>query len=78
MSGAVINLIVQLIAGVLGGSAAGGALKDYDLIPLLAGAGGNVDVGALLGQAVGGGVAGAILTAVIGAVKNMMGGQPAR
>jgi hypothetical protein len=101
MSGAVINLIVQLIAGVLGGNAAGGALKDYDLgtlgnsitgaiggvaggqilqslIPLLAGAGGNVDVGALLGQAVGGGVAGAILTAVIGAVKNMMGGQPAR
>jgi hypothetical protein len=37
-----------------------------------------VDVGALLGQAVGGGVAGAVLTFIVGLIKNMMAGQAAR
>ena len=101
MSSTLINLIIQLIAGAIGGNAAGNALKDYDLgtfgnsisgaiggvaggtvlqslIPMLAGAGGDLDVGPLLGQAVGGGVAGAILTFIVGLVKNMMAGQPAR
>jgi hypothetical protein len=32
----------------------------------------------MLGQAVGGGVAGAIVTAVVGLIKNAMAGQPAR
>jgi hypothetical protein len=32
----------------------------------------------LLGQAVGGGAAGAILTLIVGVVKNMMSGQTAR
>ncbi len=42
------------------------------LIPLLAnsGAGGMPDIGALVGQAAGGGVAGAVLTAVIGMLKS--------
>jgi hypothetical protein len=40
------------------------------LVPMLANAGTTVDVGALVGQAVGGGAAGAILTAVIGLIKN--------
>jgi hypothetical protein len=31
-----------------------------------------VDVGALLGQAVGGGVAGAVVTAAVGLIKNKM------
>jgi len=85
MSGTFINIIIQLIAGAIGGNAAGNALKDYDLgmlgnsisgavggvaggtvlqslIPMLAGGAGGVDIGAVLGQAVGGGVAGAILT----------------
>ena len=98
MSDTLVNLIIQLIAGVVGGNAAGTALKDYDLgkvwntiagglggvaggqvlqalIPFLAGAGGNVDVGALLGQAVGVGVAGAIVTFIVGAIKNAMSGQ---
>ena len=44
---------------------------------MLAGAGGSVDIGAVLGQAVGGGVAGAIVTVVVGLVKNMMAGQAA-
>jgi hypothetical protein len=98
MSDTLINLIIQLIAGVVGGNAMGAGLKDYDLgklwntvagglggvgggqilqalIPFLAGAGGNADIGAMLGQAVGGGVAGAIVTFIVGAVKNAMSGQ---
>ena len=31
MSSTLINLIIQLIAGAVGGNAAGTALKDYDL-----------------------------------------------
>jgi uncharacterized membrane protein YeaQ/YmgE (transglycosylase-associated protein family) len=31
MSGPLINLIIQLVAGAIGGNAAGNALKDYDL-----------------------------------------------
>lgn len=102
MSATLINLIIQLIAGAVGGNAAGAAAKDYDLgklgntiagaiggvgggqilqamIPMLAGAaGGGLDIGAILGQAVGGGVAGAILTFIVGLLKNMMSGQTAK
>jgi hypothetical protein len=35
-------------------------------------ASGGLDIGALAGQAVGGGVAGAIVTAIIGLIKNSM------
>jgi hypothetical protein len=82
MSATIINIIIQLIAGALGGHGAGAALKDYDLgklgntiagalggvgggqiltalLPMLAGTAGNVDIGSVIGQAVGGGVAGA-------------------
>ena len=44
----------------------------------LAGTADNVDIGAIIGQAVGGGVAGAIVTFVVGLIKNAMAGQPAR
>ena len=98
MSATMINLIIQIIAGALGGNAAGATMKNLDLgtlgntiagalggagggtlltalLPMLQGAaGGDVDVGALLGQAVGGGVAGAVVTAIVGLVKNSMAG----
>jgi hypothetical protein len=77
MSATIINLIIQLIAGVVGGNAAGAASKDISLgtfgntiagavggvgggqllsalIPMMAGAGNNLDIGALASQAVGG------------------------
>ncbi len=97
MSGTIVNLIIQLIAGVIGGNGAGSALKDYSLgglgntivgaiggvggaqalqafIPALAGAtGSEPDVGAIVGQLVGGGASGAILTILVGLVKNMYG-----
>ena len=41
---------------------------------MLAGTAGNVDIGAIIGQAVGGGVAGAIVTCVVGLIKNTMAG----
>jgi hypothetical protein len=51
MSGMLVNLIIQLIAGVAGGNAAGKTLKDYDLGGLgntIAGAIGGVGGGQLL------------------------------
>jgi hypothetical protein len=95
MSATIINLIIQLIAGAVGGNAVGAASKDISLgtlgntiagavggvgggqllsalIPMLAGAGNNVDIGALASQAVGGGVAGAIVAAIVGLIKNKM------
>ena len=91
-----INLVIQLISGVVGGNAVGAALKDYNLgslgntiagalggigggqllqaaMPAIAGAaGGSLDVGAIIGQIVGGGAGGAILTVLAGLVKNMV------
>ena len=95
MSGPLINLIIQIVAGAIGGNAAGAALKGLNLgtrgntiagaiggvaggqlltalIPVLTGAAGTTDFGALIGQAVGGGVSGVILTAVAGFVKSKM------
>src|SRR5215471_18189554 len=95
----IVNLIIQLIAGVAGGNAAGAALKDYNLgslgntiagvgggqilqvlIPAIesAAAGGNLDLGAIVGQIVGGGAGGAILTVIAGLVKGMMASQQTR
>jgi hypothetical protein len=47
-------------------------------LPILQGAAGGVDIGQLLAQAVGGGVAGAIVTAIVGLIKNAMADQTAR
>jgi hypothetical protein len=101
MSATIINLIIQLIAGAVGGNAAGATMKNLNLgtlgntiagalggagggsiltalLPILQGAGGNFDIGSLLGQVVGGGVTGAVVTAIVGLIRNMMGGQSAR
>jgi uncharacterized membrane protein YeaQ/YmgE (transglycosylase-associated protein family) len=51
MSGTIVNLIIQLIAGAVGGNAAGGLLKNISLGPL-----GNTVAGAA-----GGGIGGSIL-----------------
>jgi hypothetical protein len=91
-----INLVIQLVSGVVGGNAVGAALKDYNLgslgntiagalcgvgggqlllaaMPAIAGAaGGSLDVGAIIGQIVGGGAGGAILTVLAGLLKNMV------
>jgi hypothetical protein len=40
------------------------------LIPLLANSTSTPDIGSIIGQAAGGGVAGAVLTAIVGALKN--------
>jgi hypothetical protein len=95
MSATLVNLIIEIIAGAIGGNGAGSALKDLSLgpvgnsiagaiggvgggqilsalIPALTGAAGTTDIGALVGQLVGGGVAGAILTAIVGLIKNKM------
>ena len=95
MSGTVINLIIRLIAGALGGNAIGSGLKNIDLGPIgnsiagaiggagggiplqllgLAGTAGTVDVGSIISQAVGGGVSGAILTAIVGFIKKTIAG----
>ena len=94
MSPAIINLIVQLISGAVGGNAAGKVNPSFDLgtlvntivgaiggvgggwlistlaPALVAAEGAGIDVAAIATQAVGGGVAGLVLTAIIGAIKN--------
>jgi hypothetical protein len=101
MSATMINLIIQLIAGAIGGNAAGASMKNLDLgtlgntiagalggagggtlltalLPMLQGAAGtDIDIAALAGQAVGGGVAGAIVTAIVGLIRNSMAGNRA-
>ena len=95
MTGPLINLITQIVAGALGGNGAGSALKDQSLgtlgntiagaiggvaggqllsalNPALAGAAGTIDFSALLGQAVGGGISGAIVAAIAGFIKSKM------
>jgi len=64
MSSTLINLIIQLITGVVGGNAAGTALKDYNL-----GSIGNTIAGAIGG--VGGGQ---LLQSVIPAIAGAAGG----
>jgi len=62
------------IAGAIGGAGGGQILQA--LIPALAGdAGGGLDVGSVLGQLVGGGASGVILTVIGGVVKNMIAGK---
>jgi hypothetical protein len=100
----IIGIIIQLVAGAIGGNAAGAGVKKYSLgtagnsiagavgglilAQVLAALGigepgmataegapaaGGMDVGALIAQVVGGGAGGAILTLIIGVIKNMMG-----
>ena len=65
MSGTIINIIIQLIAGAIGGNAAGVAGKDVSL-----GTGGNTIAGAL------GGVAGgSLLTSLIPMLSGGAGGM---
>jgi len=95
MSGTFIDLIIQIVAGVIGGHAAGAALKNFtlgaigntiagaiggvvgvqlltQLIPAFARTTGNVDVGALVGQIIGGGGGGAIFAVLAGVTKWMV------
>jgi hypothetical protein len=98
----IIGIVIQLVAGALGGNAAGAGVKQYSLgtagnsiagaigglilgqvlaaigigEPGMAAAegapaAGGMDVGALVAQVVGGGAGGAILTLIVGAIKNM-------
>jgi hypothetical protein len=65
------------IAGAIGGLGGGQLLQAA--IPAIAGAaGGDLDVGAIVGQIIGGGAGGAILTVIAGLVKSMMASQQTR
>jgi hypothetical protein len=100
----IIGLIIEIIAGVIGGNAVGSAATKYSLGPAgnsIAGgigglvlgqiigalglgeptmgtegaaapAGTGLDIGTLVGQLIGGGAGGALLTVIIGLVKGMM------
>jgi hypothetical protein len=92
-----VPLIIQLVAGAIGGNGVASAMKNVDLGKLgntivgalggvgggqlldmlmsggaAAATGGGLDVGAIIGQLVGGGAGGAVLTIVVGLLKNMM------
>jgi hypothetical protein len=97
VSGTIINLLIQIVAGALGGNAAGRFLKNIDLSPLVktiagaagGGIGGSIlqslipalggaassggfDIATAAGNLVGGGVTGAIVTVVVGLIKNAL------
>jgi hypothetical protein len=98
-SSAIINLVIQLLAGAGGGNALGKALQQFSLGPLgntivgliggVAGGswlgplisgvstttqGAGLDVGAIGNDIIGGGIGGAVLTLIIGAIRKMMSG----
>lgn len=94
----IVSLIIQIIAGAVGGNAAGAALKQkslgtagnsiagavgglilaqvIELLPLApvsadaAAAAASMDIGALIKELIASGAGGAILTAIVGMVKN--------
>ena len=99
----IVGFIIEIVAGAIGGNAAGAGAKKYSLGPAgnsIAGAigglilgqvlaaigigepgmaaaegapaAGGMDVGALVAQVVGGGAGGAILTLIVGAIKDRM------
>ena len=72
MSGALINLIIQIIAGVIGGHAAGATLKNYTL-----GAVGNTIAGAV-GGIIGGQLLQELVPALASATGNVDGQNPPR
>jgi len=66
------------IAGVIGGGV--GAQIIGALLGVGTGAeaaAGSLDIGSIIGQIVSGGVGGGVLMAIIGLIKQAMGGQPA-
>ena len=71
-----LGTLGNTIAGAIGGIGGGQILTA--LVPMLAEAAGNVDIGSVIGQVVGGGVGGAILTIIVGLIKNSMAGQTAK
>ena len=64
--GPVLNSVVDAI-----GDGVGGQILTA-LIPVLGGAANNIDIGALIGQVAGGAGAGAMLTAIVGLLKNRL------
>jgi hypothetical protein len=66
MSATLVNLIIQIVAGALGGNGAGAAMKDMSLGPL-----GNTIAGAIGG--LGGGQ---LLSALVPALAGAAGGGP--
>ncbi|WP_439272025.1 hypothetical protein [Pseudochrobactrum sp. HB0163] len=83
---ALVPILVQLVAGAVGGNLAG-AVKNLSLGTTgntVAGGigglilsqilpmltGGNADLSGIVGQLIGGGAGGAVLTAIIGLIKN--------
>lgn len=64
--------VANAIIGALGGAGGGSILTS--LVPALAGAAGNggFDIAVFAGQLVGGGVSGAIVTAIVGLIRNAL------
>ncbi len=94
-----LGLVVELVAGAIGGNGVASAVKNLNLgtlgntlvgaiggaagtsflsvlIPALENVG-HVDASALAGQAISGGVLGAVLTAIVAAIRNASAGTPA-
>jgi hypothetical protein len=94
MDANIVNLIIQIVAGLIGGTAVGSRMDNVNLgglgnaiagavggigggqilgalVPALSGTEG-MDLGAIIGQVVGSGAGGAILTIIAGLIKNAL------
>ena len=72
-----LGTVGNMVVGAVGGGVGGQILQAA--IPALAGAaGGGVDIGSFISNAVGGGATGAIATLLVGLIKNMMSGHQTR
>ena len=61
------NVSLGPLGNTIAADGAGGQILQA-IIPMLAGGVGGMDIGAIAGQLVGGGITGAIVTAIVGAV----------
>jgi hypothetical protein len=70
--GPVGNLVVGALGGLVGGGATTGSLGGLLGGASTAAASSGFDIGGLIGSLAGGGIGGAVLTVIVGLLKNML------
>jgi hypothetical protein len=71
--GAIGGIVLAQVLAHMGIGAPGGAMPAPDATAGAAPAAGGLDMGALIAQVIGSGAGGAVLTGIVGAIKNSMG-----
>ena len=77
MNPTVVNLIIQLLAGAVGGTPAGGLLLAGSGTAAGGTSGGGFDVASIVTPIVGGGVGGGVGVIIVGLIRHLMSGESA-